>query len=110
MGKSSKRMIDFEERKLIEKHLKRELSCTEISKLISRSKNAVVTEVRKNGGREKYCAKEAQKLVELTKKERYQKLSERNRKMKNVSSLGLRIQSLEMQIEILHETIKEMKK
>ncbi len=110
MEKKVIRKIDFEQRKLIEKYLKKGFSCSKISKLISRSKNCVVTEVRKNEGKDKYDAEKAQKISEFNRKEKYQKLSERNRNQKIISPLEKRVRSLEMQIEILHETINDLRK
>ncbi len=107
MGKPFQKAITFKERKQIEKHIKNGLSCGETARLIGRSKNGVVTEVRRGGGKF-YSAKTGQNLVDKNLEEKYRKLSERN-KGNNVSfKMKQRIENLEMQIEILHETIKEL--
>lgn len=53
--------LTFEERKLIEMYASTELSACKIAARIGRSKNVVVTEYRRNGGREKYTAQAGQK-------------------------------------------------
>ena len=105
MEKSKILPLTFEERKLIEKHLKSGLSCTETAKRINRGKNTVVFEVRRAGGKI-YSAIEAQKRSDSTKDEKYRKLSLRNKGNKVQCNMKQRIEILEMQIEILHETIK----
>jgi len=45
------RRLTLKERQLIERYLKEGYSCGEISKLITRGKNTISTEVRINGGR-----------------------------------------------------------
>lgn len=97
----------FDERKLIEKHVKTGKSCGDIAKLIGRSKNGVVTEVRRGGGKF-YTAKTGQNIADTNLENKYRKLSERN-KGNNVSfRMKQRIENLEMQVEILHDAIKEL--
>ncbi len=103
------RPLTLEERKQIEQLIKQGLSCGNIAQEINRSKNCVVVEVRRNG-KELYNAKLAHKDA-----------IERDQKKRRVVSLKLkeappsyqmkqRIENLEMQVEILHDTIKEILK
>jgi IS30 family transposase len=97
----------FEERKEIQKHISKGISCSETARLIGRSKNGVTTEVRKGGGRF-YNAKIAQNLSDKIRSERYEKLSQMNKSNKVAFKLKTRIENLEMQVEILHDCIKEL--
>ena len=101
--------FSFEERQQIEKHIKAGKSCGETAKLIERSKNGVVTEVRRGGGKF-YSAKIAQNLADSNMEVKYRKLSERNKGNKVSFFMKQRIENLEMQVEILHDTIKELMK
>lgn len=103
----SPRPFTYEERQKIQKLISSGVSCGETARLIGRSKNGVVTEVRKGGGRF-YNAKEAQKRSDKTKLERYQKLSDQNKGKKVAFKMKQRIESLDMQVEILHEILKEL--
>jgi len=107
IGSRAARPFSFEERKEIEKLISKGFSCGETALQIGRSKNGVVTEVRKGGGRF-YSAKVAQRLSDKTKLERYKKLSERNKGNKVTFRMKQRIENLEMQVEILHDCIKEL--
>ena len=101
----------YEERKQIQKHIYKGLSCCQIAKLIGRSKNGVVTEVRKGGGRF-YNAREAQKRCDAVNKERYERLSKLSKEKLSGTThkpnQEKRIENLEMQIEILHDCVKEL--
>lgn len=101
------RALTFEERKLIEKHIKRGTSCSETARLIGRSKNVVVTEVRR-AGRSQYSAKTGQNLADTNMETKYKKLSEKNKINKPSFHMKQRIENLEMQVEILYDTIKEI--
>jgi len=102
--------LTLQERMLIEKHIKRDLSCREIAKIIGRSKNGVTSEIRRNGGREKYNAEQANLNTIHIEQQKYQKLSERNKAQAYKSSFEKRIDNLEMQLQILTETIREIMK
>ncbi len=105
MGKPHQTPITFEERKLIQKYIAQGKSCGETARLIGRSKNGVVSEVRKGGGKD-YNAKAAQKITDETRNNRYQALSERNKGNQVTFKMKQRIENLEMQVEILHDVIK----
>ncbi len=107
MGKPHQSAITFEERKQIEKHIRSGLSCGDTAKLIGRSKNGVVTEVKRGGGKF-YSAKTGQNVVDANLEEKYRKLSERNKGNDVSFRMKQRIENLEMQIEILHDAIKEL--
>ena len=107
MGKC--KSLCFEERALIEKFLKMGLTCSEIGRRLGRGKNTIVVEVR-NKGREGYTATKAQKQSDETRSLGYKKLSEINSGKKKTYFYKERIENLEMQVEILHETIKELMK
>lgn len=100
--------FSFEERQEIERLLKQGLSCGEIARRIGRSKNGVVLDVRKCGGKEAYTAKKSIKIFYERNEERKRKISEFNMGRKNhpYQTLKEKIQNLEFQIEILHDTIK----
>lgn len=97
------------ERKKIEALLRTGISCSAISRKIERGKNTVVSEVKRCGGRLTYTAKEAQKRYEQTRNERYEKLRQINLGQRSsVTTMTERIDCLEMQVEILSETLKEL--
>lgn len=99
--------ITFDERKKIERFIKMGKSCGETAKLIGRSKNGVVTEVRRGGGKF-YSAKAAQNIADTNHEAKYKRLSERNKGNKVSFHMKQRIENLEMQVEILHDVIKEL--
>lgn len=107
MGHAPKNPITFEERKQIEKHIKAGLSCCETSRRIGRSKNGVISEVRRTG-RKFYSAKVAQNLADWARNEKHRKLLERNKGNVTTFRFKQRIENLEMQVEILHAAIKEI--
>ncbi len=109
MGSPHQKAITFDERLKIEKYIKKGYSCGDIAKMIGRSKNGVVCEVRR-GGKEHYDAKLSQKLTDNILKEKYKKMSDRNKARQTTFKFKQRIENLEMQVEILSETIKEMLK
>lgn len=104
--------LTFDERKKIEKLLKINLSCGEISKALNRSKNLIVVEVRRSGGRDNYTAKKAQNDSEQRKIKKYENLSKKNKSedtfLKKRIYCYQRLEALEMQIEILVDQIKKL--
>jgi IS30 family transposase len=99
--------LTFEERKQIEWYVKHGKSCSEIAILINRSKNVVITEVRR-AGKKFYSAKEGQRIADVNMENKYRKLSERNKGNKITFKMKQRIENLEMQIEILHDMIRSL--
>lgn len=104
----STRKFTFEERKQIEELLKEDASCSEISRRINRSKNGVVCEVRKGGGKIGYTAKKGQQIAHHNESVRKERLRVINIGNTRESHMKKRIENLEMQIEILADTLKEL--
>ncbi len=100
--------LSIEEREAIEKQLEFGFTASMIGASIGRSKNCIVLEIRRNGGRNKYNAIKAQKNAEERNKNRKLKLSQLNQNQTPYFSMRDRIENLEMQVEILSETIKEL--
>lgn len=92
--------ITFEERKQIQKWIKRGLSFNAISKIMNRSKSGIANEVNSNGGRKEYDAEKSQQMQEIKK-------DLRNREAYKIS-INQKIQNIEFQLEILTETIKAL--
>jgi IS30 family transposase len=107
MRGGARKFINLEERLEIEKYIKKGYSASEIGPIIGRSKNGVVTEVRRGGGRN-YNAIQAHLDFVKRMEERYEKLSEKNKKSSKSYHWTSRIQNLEMQVEILYDTVKEL--
>ncbi len=107
---SRKGILTFEERVLIEKYIKKGFSLSEISKVIGRGGTTIAFEVRRSGGRDNYCSSTAQSLSEERHRNKSRKLSILNEGEPKVFIFKQRIENLEMQVEILSETIKEMLK
>lgn len=101
-------MLTYAERQVIEKYHKKGFSCGYIARVINRSKNAVVVEI-KRGGQSNYTAKEGQRICDENKQKRYDCLSKINAGhmgKKLVVNIVERLSNLEMQIEILHDAFK----
>ena len=102
--------LRLHERQLIEEHVKKGMACEAIGKLIGRSKNCIVSEVRRNGGRDDYNAKEAHENAytkQLGHRAHLKKLlDEQGNPWKRMID---KIEILQMQVDILTETIKQMK-
>lgn len=79
MRGGARRNFSLEERVCIQNYIEKGHSCTKISVMIGRSKNGVVTEVRRGGGRD-YNALRAHTEFMKCKEEQYQKISEANKK------------------------------
>lgn len=96
--KNKRKFLSFEERQNIEELLKNHKSLNAISRIIKRSASTVIREVARNGGRYCYKAEKAQGF--------YQK----DINLKKFDELIKRIENLEMQIEIVTDTIKKIRK
>ena len=103
--------LTFEERQKIESLNKNGLSCHQIAREIGRSKNAIATEFRRNGGREHYSAKKGQQRTDDLRKKRSEQMKIDSRVLVNIqkAQLGKRIANIEMQIEILFDLFKELR-
>jgi IS30 family transposase len=104
--------LNLEERTKIEGLLKDEsLSLSAISRKIGRGKNTVVTEVRLNGGRDKYNAEKAQKRYDDLRKAQYEKLSKHNKGIQNKAFANAdKISIIEMQLEIIIDQLNKLTK
>lgn len=102
--------ITLEERREINKLLREGFSLSEISRKLSRGKNTVIAEVRRNGGAESYNPVQAEARAILMKNKRAARCRELNqtRPLSPYEQLAQRIQNLEMQVEILVDAIKEL--
>lgn len=98
------------ERKFIKREIDKNISLSEIAKDLDRGKNTIILEVRVNGGRENYDPHKANNRAIENKLKRIEDVSAKM-KEKGTSpyvSMSKRIENLEMQVEILSETIKEV--
>jgi len=98
----------FEERKIIERLLKSGATGKHAAKKLGRSTNGINTEIRKNGGWKEYNAERAQKRAEEMRRDANKKISHALLG-KSGPGVSKRIKNLEMQVEILFETIRELK-
>ena len=103
--------LTYEERQKIETLIKTPVSLTVLASMIGRSKNCVVLEVRRNGGRSEYTAKKGQASADARVDQRKQVLIKNNTGKigKNPRSHFIhRMRSIEMQVQIISETLKEL--
>ncbi len=103
--KKTCRKFDIKERLLIEKCLKLGLSVEHTSKFTGRSFGGVSKEISKNGGVKNYSAFNAQLRAEESHDRQVNALKAVHANFNNQA----RIESLEMQVSILHNIIKEMR-
>ncbi len=110
MNKRKIKRITYLERMQIEILLKEGLEISEIASILGRSRSSLSTEIVRAGGREVYSASISQHQRDIFKKIRIENLKkERPRKLiKTNDSIEQRFKNLEMQIEILHDTIKDL--
>ena len=99
------------ERKYIEKMIKEDRSLSSIAGDMGRGRNTIIVEVNKNGGRIAYDAEIAHKSMLERRLKRSEDVSE---KMKvhtrtQYCFLKQRIENMEMQLDIIIETLKELK-
>jgi IS30 family transposase len=110
--------LTLEEREAIEKLCPSDLSLTQIAATIGRSKNAVVSEVRRHGGRENYNALQAQNHAYEMEKQKRKVLSDLNKEIcrgaggivARVAKFEESIELLSMQLDILVEQIEKITK
>ena len=102
MTKGNKR-ITFEERQQIEKLIKTGATCAFMAKQLGRSVNGIASEIR-HLKKENYEAEKAHAMAE--------ERSKRTKKSVFIDKgmTDQRIENLEMQVEILHDTIKDILK
>jgi IS30 family transposase len=102
----------LEEREFIATLLKQELSFTKIAQKLNRGKTTINREINSNGGRLSYDPLQAAKSSREKRLLGYEKMKIKRKKqfMHGKLNNSRRIENLEMQIEILLETIKELKR
>ncbi len=108
MGQPRQKDLALEERKGIEKYLKMGFSHAKIAEKLARSKTAVTNEIKRSGGADGYNAKKSQLMAEERLKEKYLKLSKMNKGKSSYINHTKRIEHIEMQIEIILDTLKEL--
>lgn len=96
MSPNKKKYITFEERKTIEKLLEEKKSVAHITQFLNRPRSTISYEINKRGDKNSYCAEESQNNS-------YKRSSKK-------FDFKKRIENLEMQVEILSDTIKEIRK
>lgn len=105
-----KTALDLDERKRIYSLLIQGYSCIQISKIISRGKNTVISEVKRNGGRENYNPYEANESAWRRKSIRIKNLTKTITSNPSPYKILLnRIENLEMQVEILIDCVMQLK-
>ena len=98
--------LTLDERLLIEKYVKKNYSFYGIARIIQRTTSCVCREVNRYT-RETYSAKIAQEDADQNFVAKNEKMKKKNREKPKYLQ---RIENLEMQMEILHDTIKELLK
>lgn len=106
--KGAFKQLTLEERRLIEKYIKMGISFNQQARMIGRSNYTIADEIRRNGGRENYCAEKAQERA-VVMRGRSSSNSQSKVYKGRIDKLETRVDSLEMQIEILMDLIKEIK-
>lgn len=99
--------ISLEERKIIEKMVKLGISGQKIAQFLDRSSTGINTELRINGGAN-YSAEKAHQRSEEAKKKRGNWKKKDEDEDEGLEEIESRIDSLQMQIDILKETIQEI--
>jgi IS30 family transposase len=103
-----KKELNFDNRIDIEKYIKLDYSGEYIASSLGFSRSGICTEIRRNGGRQKYNAQEAQKRAQRM---RFRSTREWVDVCKSEKDeFKERISNIEMQIEIILETLKELMK
>lgn len=102
--------LSFEERKDIEKYIKQGISGGEIAHILARSRNGINTEIRNNGGREAYCAREAQKRSDSVREIQNRAVSEKLKGRQDSFGMHARIIALEGAIINLSLEVEKLKK
>ncbi len=112
-GKPHTTVLKYEERKLIQKYINQGFSCSQIAGKIGRGKNSIVVEVRRSGGQDKYCAKNAQKLCDERLAAKYEKMKGKKGNLPNYPNnveIYEKLKKFEMQMDIIYDTLKELLK
>jgi IS30 family transposase len=112
MQKNTPHKLTLEDRIKIAEFIKLGYSIYGMSPFIKSTKSTISRDIRANGGREKYDPYKAQELTTRLLKEGYKKANQtRMNKPKLIVDkriLAKKIESLEFQVEILTETIRDI--
>ncbi len=98
--------LNIEHRKQIEIYISQRKSTAEISRLLNFSQPTIFSEIAKVGYFN-YTAEEAQKIRDANTRKRAMNISKSKNKV-TVVSLSKKIENLEMQMEIIHDMLKEL--
>lgn len=98
-------MLTAEDRKRIEELLDEEYNISKIGHILNKPTTTIRHEVNKHGGVRKYKWEDAQKASEESRIKSTQAAKQKN----SFYGLNERIEALEMQLEILTETVKELR-
>lgn len=105
--------LSYDERKSIEACIKLNLPLSQIAKLLNRPANTIKNEVCRNGSRLFYSADKAQERATRMKIQRtistVQRFSPQVDPVTQGVTLEQRIDSLEMQLEIILETLEKLR-
>lgn len=108
--------FDFEERKIIEFYIATGISSKSISNKLGRLYCSILLEIGRNGGRVNYSAKKAQERAENLKlkcceagRENLKRAAKERKGKLPRTTINSRLSNLEFQVEIILETIKELK-
>jgi IS30 family transposase len=106
------KLLTIEERLEIERLIKCEYSLAKISRILGRGKNTIVLEVTRNGGRDLYDGYKANNYFIERKNNKILNLRKalNTDGILNLLSINKKMSLMEMQIEILIEQIRELKK
>ncbi len=104
----------YEERKLIEKHIKAGLTARETSRMLGKSLSGIQKEVKKCGSLFLYNADEAQKVSFERRNRMFLNLNNVNRNLEFLEPDGKvtyeeRFEMLEEQVKLLHQIIRDMR-
>ncbi len=100
--------LSLEQRQKIQEFIKTPMTFVEMSPLIGKSKSTIAAEVKSNGGRLHYNAHEAQARADKKKSNSTSTEMPIESQSNLEKSLDSRVKSLEMQVQILSETLKEL--
>jgi len=107
---TSRENLKVDERKVIQKMIKEGQPASMIAYCLNRSKNAISTEIRRNGGREQYNALQAQKNSEETAKQKHIQVSNKLKGREESFGMHARIIALEKAVSSLLIEVESLRK
>ncbi len=106
--KNKPKRWNLDARIALEKELNSHGTLEEISQAIGYGRSTTGEEVRRGGGREGYNAIRAQELADKKHAQMIVHMSESQQKVPRNFRMIPRVEALEMQVQILSETVKEL--